>query len=86
MQERLLQSLLLEHDLPLLLTDLKHDTVNEKSALYLIINAIPPCTLNLENRVGLKLFTRLLFTISLDRDRLGDFPGLTVMQAVKEAD
>lgn len=55
------------------MTDLKHGTVCERSALYLVINAIP-CSLHLENRVGLKLFTRLL-RIGLDRARLGDLPG-----------
>jgi hypothetical protein len=73
MQERLLQSLLLEHDLQLLLTDLKHGTLSElseRSALYLIIKTLP-CIRHLENRVGLKLFTRLV-RIGLDRARLGD--------------
>jgi hypothetical protein len=53
--------------------DLKHGMVSERSALFLISNAIP-CTLHLDNRVGLKLFTWLL-PIGLDLARLGDLPG-----------
>jgi hypothetical protein len=34
-------------------------TISQRTAFYLVINAIP-CILHLENRVGLKILTRLL--------------------------
>jgi hypothetical protein len=62
---------MLEYDLQLLLTDLKHiRVVNEKCAIYLVINATP-CTLQLENKVGLKLFAWLLCIGLLVYNRLG---------------
>jgi hypothetical protein len=49
--------------------DITHGTISQRSTLYLIINTIP-CILHLENRVGLKCFTRLL-RIGLDNVKEG---------------
>jgi hypothetical protein len=64
MQERLRKALVMEFLLREIEADIAHGTISQRSALYLIINAIP-CILHLENRVGLKIFTRLLW-IGLD--------------------
>ena len=53
--------------------DIAHGTISQRDALYLIINAIP-CILHLENRVGLKFFTRLL-RIGLDNVKEGVILG-----------
>jgi hypothetical protein len=39
--------------------DIEWGTISQRMAFYLIINAIP-CILHMENRVGLKILTRLL--------------------------
>ena len=49
--------------------ELVHGTVSDKTAMYLAINALP-CILHLENRVGLKILTRLL-RIGLGRAKAG---------------
>jgi hypothetical protein len=59
MQEQLKKGLCLEYVLKEIERDIAHGTISQRSALYLIINAIP-CILHLENCVGLKIFTRLL--------------------------
>ena len=59
MQERLKEGLMLEYILKEIENYTAHGTISQQSALYLIINAIP-CILHLENRSGLKIFTRLL--------------------------
>jgi hypothetical protein len=59
MRERLKKALVMEYLLREIEADIAHGTISQRSALYLIINTIP-CILHLENRVGLKLFTRLL--------------------------
>jgi hypothetical protein len=53
--------------------DIAHGTISQRSALYLIINAIP-CILHLGNRVRLKNFTRLL-RIGLDNVKEGVILG-----------
>ena len=69
MQERLKKALMLEFVLKEIEEDIAHGTISQRSALHLIINAIP-CILHLENRVGLKIFTRLL-RIGLDNAKEG---------------
>jgi hypothetical protein len=59
LQERLLKSHIEEYKLLQLEDDLSHGKISERSALYVILNAIP-CSLHLENRVGLKIITRVL--------------------------
>jgi hypothetical protein len=73
MQERLKKALILEYVLREIENDIAHGTISQRSALYLIINAIP-CILHLENRVGLKIFTRLL-RIGLDNVKEGMILG-----------
>jgi hypothetical protein len=69
MQDRLRKGLTMEYILREIEADIAHGTISQRSALYLIINAIP-CILHLENRVGLKIFTRLL-RIGLDNVKEG---------------
>jgi hypothetical protein len=69
MQKRLKEVFRMEYVLRQTEADVAHGTVSRASALYLIINAIP-CILHLENRVGLKIFTRLL-RIGLDNTKKG---------------
>lgn len=59
LQERLHKSHIEEYKLSQLEDDLSHGKISETSAMYVILNAIP-CSLHLENRVGLKIITRLL--------------------------
>jgi hypothetical protein len=60
------------------LTELKHGTLSEQSALSLLVINIIPCTLLLlENWVELKLFTWLLH-LGLDYAKLGDLPGYDI--------
>jgi hypothetical protein len=59
LQKRLLHSHIEEHKLSQLEDDLSHGKISRSSALYVILNAIP-CSLHLENRVGLKIITRVL--------------------------
>jgi hypothetical protein len=71
---RLRQSLFLEHYLRMPLTELKHGTLSQQSALSLVINTIS-CTVCLENWVAVKLFIWLLH-LGLDYAKLaGDLPG-----------
>ena len=59
MQDLLKESLKKEYALFEILDELRHGTINQATALYLVINALP-CILHLENRVGLKILSRLL--------------------------
>ena len=59
LQARLRDSHIEECKLKLLEDDLNHGKISKRSALYVALNAIP-CSLHLENRVGLKIITRLL--------------------------
>ena len=72
MQELLKESLIKEYALFEILDELRHGTINEATALYLVINALP-CILHLENRVSLKILSRLL-RIGMDhvKANLGD--------------
>jgi hypothetical protein len=69
MQDRLKKALIKEYMLREVQKELDHGTVSEKTAMYLAINALP-CILHLENRVGLKILTRLL-RIGLGRAKAG---------------
>ena len=59
MQDLLKETLTKEYKLHKILDELRHGTINQATALYLVINALP-CILHLENRVGLKILSRLL--------------------------
>jgi hypothetical protein len=59
MRETLKAALAKEFTLREIQEDLSWGTINLRSAFYLVINAIP-CILHMENRVGLKILTRLL--------------------------
>jgi hypothetical protein len=54
--------------------ELEQETISEKTAMYLVINSLP-CILHLENRVGLKILTRLL-RIGLRRANAGLIEGI----------
>jgi hypothetical protein len=69
MQKRLLDVLKQEFWMRRLEDEIQHGTVTERTAFYHIMNAIP-CSLHMENRVGLKIFTRLLM-IGLDNAKDG---------------
>jgi hypothetical protein len=81
MQERLKRTLCLEYVLKEIEGDIAHGTISQCSALYLIINAIP-CILHLENRVGLKIFTRLL-RIGLDNVKEGVILGTKASKNIR---
>jgi hypothetical protein len=59
MQERLKSAITMEYTLRHIEDELTHGSVSMATAMYLVINALP-CILHLENRVGLKIMTRLL--------------------------
>jgi hypothetical protein len=59
MQDLLKESLTKEYALFEILDELCHGTINKDTALYLVLNALP-CILDLENRVGLRILSRLL--------------------------
>jgi hypothetical protein len=77
MQDLLKESLKKEHALFEILDELRHGTINEATALYLVINVLP-CILHLENRVGLKILSWLL-RIGMDhvKARTGDVASET---------
>ena len=78
MQDRLNNALIKEYMLREVQRELEHGTISKKTAMYLAINALP-CILHLENRVGLKLLTRLL-RIGLGRAKAGLIPDLGTNQ------
>jgi len=59
MQKRLFKQLDTEEELRKINAELKTTTLTDKTAMYLVLNAVP-CVLHLENRVGIKIITRLL--------------------------
>jgi hypothetical protein len=74
MQDRLKKAISKEFCLREVQRELEHGTISERTAMYLVINALP-CILHLENRVGLKVLTRLL-RIGLGRAKAGLIDGI----------
>jgi hypothetical protein len=59
MRDMLKAALAKEFTLQEIQEDISWGTINLQTAFYLVINAVP-CILHMENRVGLKILTRLL--------------------------
>jgi hypothetical protein len=78
MQDRLKKALIKEYTLREVQRELEHGTISKKTAMYLAINALP-CILHLENRIGLKILTRLL-RIGLGRAKAGLIDNLGTNQ------
>jgi hypothetical protein len=74
MQERLKTAVTMEYTLRHIEDELAHGRVSMATAMYLVINALP-CILHLENRVGLKIMTRLL-RIGMSNAKEGLLEGL----------
>jgi hypothetical protein len=68
-RERLQDSLVLEYSYSSLQSAINHGTKGTENALFIMINAVP-CILHMENRVGLKILTRLLMA-GLDNAKKG---------------
>jgi hypothetical protein len=74
MQDHLKKALCKEFCLREVQKELEHGTISKKTAMYLVINALP-CIVHLENRVGLKILARLL-QIGLGRAKDGLIDGI----------